>query len=239
METLVSIKKLSKIFPGKVALDDVSLDIRKGEILGLLGVNGAGKTTLLSVLATLYPPTSGDIEFEGRSIFDDVYAYRCSMGLCPQAPNGDDQLTVYDNLYFGGLFYGMEPVAVKARIAELSALLSLDEYLDAYPTVLSGGYKQRFMLARALIHRPKLVLLDEPTVGLDPHIRREVWSLIGSIRDAGVSVVLTTHYLEEAEVLSDRVCLLHAGRVKLIDTPEKLMADFSKKNLEEVFLELL
>lgn len=238
-DILLRVSEVTKKYGQKQALKGVSLDIQRGEILGLLGVNGAGKTTLSSIIATLHPPTSGDVLFEGGSIYKNLGAYRFQLGFCPQHPNLNATMTLGDNLRFSGRFYGMEEAAIEKRLAELVAKFELGEYLHQFASVLSGGYKQRFMIARSLMHSPQLLLLDEPTVGMDPHIRRQIWSLIKDLKADGVTVLLTTHYLDEAEQLSDRVCILDAGQIKLIDTPEKLKDDFKKNNLEDVFLQLM
>jgi ABC-2 type transport system ATP-binding protein len=221
------------------ALRGISLDIYRGEILGLLGINGAGKTTLSSLLATQYPATSGEILYEGQSIYGNLAGYRSVIGYCPQKPNVDQALTLRENLYFAGLFYGLDDQAIATRTRELAKQFVLEEYLDAKITTLSGGYRQRFMLARSLMHNPELVLLDEPTVGLDPHIRRQLWQCIKDLKSHGVTVILTTHYLDEAEQLSDRVCILDKGIILHVDTPENLIRNRAKKNLEEVFLALI
>jgi ABC-2 type transport system ATP-binding protein len=236
---LLKIKNIKKRYDTKEALKGVSLDIYKGEILSLLGVNGAGKTTLSSIIATLHPPTEGDIEFEGRSIYEDVATYRYKMGFCPQRPNLNPELTLEQNLRLSGSYYGMKDEQITERLERLVQQFSLQQYLHQKANVLSGGYKQRFMITRALMHNPQLVILDEPTVGLDPHIRRQLWQQIRDLKQLGVTVILTTHYLDEAEQLSDRVCVLDGGLIKLIETPDKLKADFNMKNLEDVFIALM
>jgi len=241
--TLLSIQKVSKIYgSGKssmIALDAVSLDVYEQEVLALLGVNGAGKSTLSSLIATLHPPTSGEIFFEGKSIYQDLVHYRSQLGFCPQKPNLDGMLTLEQNLRFAGRYYRMPEEVITKRLYALVEQFELKKYLDCKASVLSGGYKQRFMIARSLMHSPKLVILDEPTVGLDPHIRRELWEIIRQLKAAGVTVILTTHYLDEAEYLSDRVCMLDKGHIKLIETPEKLLSDFEQSTLEEVFLAMI
>lgn len=236
---LLHIKNVRKCYGEKEALKGVTLDIYEGEIFGLLGVNGAGKTTLSSIVATLHPPTQGDILYKGISIYNDIMRYRLQLGFCPQKPNLNDMLTLEQNLIFAGRYYGMDDDCIATRVATLSKQFGLDSYLSQTSTVLSGGYKQRFMIARSLMHNPKLLLLDEPTVGLDPQIRRQLWSIIKELKSQGVTVLLTTHYLDEAEQLSDRVCILDQGQVKLVDTPDKLKADFNQKNLEDVFVSLM
>jgi len=236
---LLRVKNIKKRYATKEALRGISLDIYEGEIFGLLGPNGAGKTTLSSIIATLHPPTEGDIEFNGQSIYNDITAYRFQLGFCAQKPNLNGELSLEDNLVFAGRYYGMSEQDIKNRVALLAQQFELEPYLPQKAQVLSGGYKQRFMIARSLIHSPKLVLLDEPTVGLDPHIRRQLWVKIKELKQLGVTVILTTHYLDEAEYLSDRVCILAQGQVRLIETPDKLMADFKQKNLEDVFIQLM
>lgn len=236
---LLKINNVKKSYGSKQALKGVSLEIYKGEILGLLGVNGAGKTTLSSIIATLHPPTEGDVEFDGKSIYADVAKYRYNIGFCPQRPNLNPELTLEQNLRFSGSYYGMTTEQIDARLKLLIKQFELGQYLDQKASVLSGGYKQRFMIARALMHNPQLVILDEPTVGLDPHIRRQLWQQIRDLKALGVTVILTTHYLDEAEQLSDRVCVLDGGLIKLIETPDKLKADFNMQNLEDVFIALM
>ena len=236
---LLRIKNIKKRYSTKEALKGISLDIYKGEILGLLGVNGAGKTTLSSIIATLHPPTEGDIECEGVSIYDDIATYRYKIGFCPQRPNLDPALTLEQNLRLSGTYYQMTKEEIDRRLDFLVDQFDLREYLHQKASVLSGGYKQRFMIARALMHNPQLVILDEPTVGLDPHIRRQLWQQIRDLKQLGVTVILTTHYLDEAEQLSDRVCVLDNGLIKLVETPGKLKADFNMQNLEDVFIALM
>ena len=236
---LLKINNIKKRYGAKQALKGVSLDIYKGEIFGLLGVNGAGKTTLSSIIATLHPATEGDIQFEGKSIYEDIAAYRYKIGYCPQKPNLNSELTLEQNLRFSGSYYGMTEEEIDARLGQLVKQFELGQYLHQKANVLSGGYKQRFVIARALMHNPQLVILDEPTVGLDPHIRRQLWQQIRDLKQLGVTVILTTHYLDEAEQLSDRVCVLDGGLIKLIDTPDKLKADFKMNNLEDVFIALM
>lgn len=221
------------------ALKGVTLDIKRGEILSLLGINGAGKSTLSSIIATLIPPSDGDIIFKGASIYTNIINYRKHLGFCPQRPNLDTSISLEMNLRFAGRFYDMSETAIDDRLHVLIAQLELSEYLDRTAMVLSGGYKQRFMIARSIMHNPDILLLDEPTVGLDPHIRRQLWDIMKILNKTGVTILLTTHYLDEAEKLSDRVCVLDHGLIKLVDTPEKLLSDFKKENLEDVFLALI
>lgn len=240
---LLSIKNITKTFKTSnktiQALKGVSLDIYQGEILSLLGINGAGKTTLSSIISSLNPPTSGDITYNKISIYKDLINYRRIIGFCPQKPNIDSMLSIEENLHFAGRYFNVPENEIKKRATELMKKFSLIQYAHSKGSILSGGYKQRFLLARTLMHQPKIVILDEPTVGLDPHIRRNLWDVIKALKNDGVTVLLTTHYLDEAEYLSDRVCILDKGVIKLIDTPENLKATYNQDNLENVFIELI
>ncbi len=238
-EILLKVKNIKKMYGSSLVLKGITLDIFKGEILSLLGVNGAGKTTLSSIIATLHPPTEGTIEYNGKSIYDNIADFRLKLGFCPQKPNLNPYLTLEQNLLFAGRFYGISEIEIRERIDYLVKQLELKQYLHEKASILSGGYKQRFMIARSLIHRPEFLILDEPTVGLDPNIRRSLWKTIRELKNEGITVLLTTHYLDEAEKLSDRVCILDKGQIKLIDTPDKLIADFKQNNLEDMFIELL
>lgn len=238
-EVLLKVKNIKKSYGKSQVLKGITIDIHKGEILSLLGVNGAGKTTLSSIIATLHPATEGDIEYNGQSIYNNIADFRFKLGYCPQKPNLNDMLTLEQNLVFAGRFYGLAEHEIKSRIDQLVTQLQLRQYLQEKASVLSGGYKQRFMIARSLIHQPQFIILDEPTVGLDPQIRRNLWDIIKDLKNNGITVLLTTHYLDEAEKLSDRVCILDQGQIKLVDTPDKLMSDFKHKNLEDVFIDLL
>lgn len=220
------------------ALDGVTIAIKKGEVFGLLGQNGAGKTTLSSIIATLHPPTSGDILYRGTSIYKDLNRYRRQLGFCPQKPNLDPELSVEENLVFAGRYYLMGQEKIAQRVHLLMTQLKLGQYAGFKVNALSGGNKQKVLIARALIHEPEVVILDEPTVGLDPDIRRQLWDIIAKLRDNGITVILTTHYLDEAEVLCDRVCILKEGKVLEIETVAQLRARFHNKKLEEVYMEL-
>lgn len=241
-QVLISIKEVTKTYQGHPviqALKGINLDIFAGEVLSLLGVNGAGKTTLSSIIATLHPATTGDILYNGTSIYDDVISFRRIIGFCPQKPNIDSMLTIKENLMFAGRYFNMPHDQIEQRMQELMVKFQLTKYANSKGSILSGGYRQRFLLARTLMHKPKLIILDEPTVALDPHIRRNLWDVIKELKKEGVTILLTTHYLEEAEILSDRVCILDSGMIKLIDTPENLKRNFSQANLEDVFIKLM
>lgn len=240
---ILHIKNLTKTYKSNNqlvhALNGVSLSIQEGEIFGLLGVNGAGKTTLSSILATVHPATSGELLFKGKSIYEDLYTYRKSLGFCPQYQNLDPFLTVEENLIFAGRYFLMPESTIKARVQELMEQLELTRYASFDVSALSGGNKQRVLIARALMNKPAIVILDEPTVGLDPDIRKKLWQQIADLKKMGITIILTTHYLDEAEVLSDRVCILHRGRVLLIESVAHLKEKHQKAKLEDVFLHLM
>ncbi|MCH9633251.1 MAG: Linearmycin resistance ATP-binding protein LnrL [Chlamydiae bacterium] len=240
-DSFITVEQIKKVFktkrrPDKEALKGVSFDILKGEVLGLLGVNGAGKTTLSSILASLTPASSGDVLWQGRSIYSQLNAYRRIVGFCPQKPNLDQILTLDQNLLFAGRFYGMSDKEARMKKDQFIEQFALEGYKDSLASTLSGGYKQRFLIARSLIHSPQLVILDEPTVGLDAHIRHELWKVINDLKKDGVTIILTTHYLEEAEALVDRVCMLDHGEVHAIGTLSQVMKNYDKDKLEDVLL---
>ncbi len=245
MTTLLQVSKVSKTYrdrkgrPLREALREATFELYKGEIFGLLGVNGAGKTTLSSILATMHPPTSGDVLWKGRSIYSQLLDYRKIVGMCPQKPNIEKRLSIEENLLFAARCYGLSPAQAFERKEEMLTHFDLKKYAKSGLEELSGGYRQRFLIARALMHKPEFLILDEPTVGLDPHIRRQIWEVIKTIRSNSVSVILTTHYLDEAEILSDRVCLIHDGLIRTIDTPHNLKKHHKKNSLEEVFLKFV
>lgn len=240
---MLEIKNISKIYIKNgvttPALDNVSITIGKGEIFALLGVNGAGKTTLSSIIATLHPATSGNILLDGVSIYNDLKSYRRMLGFCPQYPNLDSYLTVEENLIYAGHYFLLPAEAIQQRVTQLMKKFNLARYAQFQISALSGGYKQRVSIARALIHQPKIIIFDEPTVGLDPHIRRQLWDIIKELKEDGITSIITTHYLDEAEVLADRVCILNKGKILLTKSVEEIKKEHSASTLEEAFLTLM
>jgi ABC-type multidrug transport system ATPase subunit len=242
---LLQIKNLSKIYMHRRlgipihALQEIDLTINRGEVFSLLGVNGAGKTTLSSILATLHPPTTGDVLFHGKSIYDNITEYRMKLGFVPQKQNLDPLLNVYDNLLFAGRYFLLSEKAIKARIDTLLEQFGLTRYAHYSIDSLSGGNQQRVLIARALIHNPEVIILDEPTVALDSDIRRALWNQIVELKKTGITIILTTHYLEEAEFLSERVCVLHRGYIVMIETVSELKHKYEAEKLEDAFLALV
>ncbi len=240
---LLKVVNISKVYQTKNgiinALSGVNLNIHKGEIISLLGPNGAGKTTLSSILATLHPPTKGDILFNGVSIYKDISNYRRNLGFCPQKPNLDPFLNIEENLIFAGRYFLLSESEIQKKVPELLKQFHIEKYAKSEIKSLSGGTKQRVLIARALIHNPEIVIFDEPTVGLDPDIRRQLWQIIKDLAKKGISIILTTHYLDEAEELSDRICILNKGKIVLTEKLSELKAKHKDKNLEDLFLHLL
>jgi len=217
---MIHIKGLTKKFDDRTAVDDLSLDIDKGEVFGLLGPNGAGKTTTIRMLTMLTKPTAGTIRIDGCDHGDQCI--KAVIGVVPQHFNLDIELTAWENLELHGRLHHMPVEVRRRRIAQLLEYVELSERASEMVQKFSGGMKRRLMIARALLHRPKVLFLDEPTVGLDPQVRRRLWELIRHLKDEGLTVLLTTHYIEEAESLCQRVAILEKGKLIALDTPAAL-----------------
>ncbi|MCP4117732.1 MAG: ATP-binding cassette domain-containing protein [Desulfobacteraceae bacterium] len=220
---MIQVDNLIKNYKTVKALAGVDISVKPGEIFAYLGPNGAGKTTTIRILTGLTQATSGTCVINGFNIEKEVRRAKQQYGLVPQAINLDQELTVRENLVIHGWLYRMKSADISAKIDELLDYVELSEKKDSQVKTLSGGMKRRLMVARALLHGPKVLFLDEPTVGLDPGIRRKIWALIKKIRTTGTTIFLTTHYIEEAEFLADRVAFLDQGRIVALDTPDHLM----------------
>ncbi|CCO07999.1 ABC transporter ATP-binding protein [Desulforamulus hydrothermalis] len=214
--------RVTKLHGDKAAVDHLSLHIKPGEFFGLLGPNGAGKTTTLRLLTALTPPTAGQITVNGQPVSRNNTAAKRQIGLVPQHINLEPELTVEENLRLHGLLYNMSRQEINRRIDRLLAFSDLAAERKALAGNLSGGMKRKVMIARALMHQPALLLLDEPTAGLDVFSRRRVWDLIKSLNARGMTILLTTHYLEEAEHLCSRIGLLKKGRLIMTGSVEEL-----------------
>lgn len=219
---MIHIEGFSKKFGDRTAVESLSLDIAKGEIFGLLGPNGAGKTTTIRVLTMLTRPTIGKIVIDGREASQDEQHIKSVIGVVPQHFNLDIDLTPWENLELHGRLHHMPPEVRKKRIAQLLKYVELDDRAKDMVQKFSGGMKRRLMIARALLHQPKILFLDEPTVGLDPQVRRRLWDLIRRLKGEGLTVLLTTHYIEEAENLCQRVAIMDKGKLISIDSPMAL-----------------
>jgi ABC-2 type transport system ATP-binding protein len=224
---------------GTEALRGVSLEIEAGEFFGLLGPNGAGKSTLIHCATGLAQPTAGTIRVFGHDALDHYEQARLAVGLAPQDLNLDWFLTVEETLDYHGGYFGMPRNERRERAAELLDVFSLVEKKDERTRTLSGGMKRRLILARALMHRPRLLILDEPTAGVDVELRLELWHYVQRINEEGTTILLTTHYLEEAEQLCDRIAFIAGGEIVATGTSQQLAGRFGVASLEDAYLELV
>ena len=220
---MINIQNLQKSYGATNALSGIDLTVPGGELFAYLGPNGAGKTTTIRILTGLTRLSAGTATLNGYDIRTASMAAKRQCGLVPQHVNLDSELTVGENLDIHGRLFGMSGAQRKERIDELLTYIEIQDRIDSLAKHLSGGLKRRVMIARALLHNPRILFLDEPTVGLDASIRRRIWSLIKKIQKRGTTIFLTTHYIEEAEFLADRVAFLDSGRIVAVDTPTALM----------------
>ena len=226
---IVEIENLTKIYESKlrvVAVDGIDLELKQGEIFGLLGPNGAGKTTTISVATTRTLPTSGTVRIAGIDVVEHPAHARRLIGVVPQFNTLDRSLTVFENLYYHCRYFGFSHRQAKSRSLELLEQFLLSERKGMYPAQLSGGLAQRVQIARAIAHRPTVLFLDEPSAGLDPQSRMAMWQAVEGLHKEGITVLLTTHYMEEADSLSDRVAIIDYGRVLALGSPQKLKSTF-------------
>ncbi len=243
-DSIVKVHKIYKKYGHKTAVNGISFEVKKGEIFGILGPNGAGKTTTLEMIETLRTIDGGSASIDGVDVAKHPYEIRAMIGVQPQSPGFQDKTKLSELIRMFAAAYG-EKVDPKKFLDEVN----LGDKADSYVENLSGGQKQRFSIVAALVHSPKVFFLDEPTTGLDPQARRNLWKLIQGVRDRGISVILTTHYMDEAEVLCDRIAIMDAGNIIALDTPKNLIKHllargFSKDqkveqaNLEDVFIDM-
>jgi len=234
MKNVISVKNLIKKYGSLTAVDDISFEVKKGEVFGLLGENGAGKTTTLEMIEGLRKPTSGSIEVLGCDIRKNLHDIKERIGVQLQSSAYYDYLKLHEILELFASFYQ------KSRDPnELLKMVELEEKSNQYVRNLSGGQKQRFSIIASLINDPEIIFLDEPTTGLDPIGRRHTWEIISQIKKQGKTIILTTHYMEEAEILCGRVAIMDKGKIVVIDSPENLIKKTSSAaNLEDVFIAL-
>src|SRR5687767_8849672 len=238
MQSIISIKDLAKTYAsGFEALKRTHLEIRRGEIFGLLGPNGAGKTTLINIVCGIVNPTGGTITVDGHDIRKDARAARDLIGLVPQEISTDAFETVWDTTRFSRGLFGKPKSA--AYCESVLRSLSLWDKKDSKIMTLSGGMKRRVMIAKALAHEPRILFLDEPTAGVDVELRRDMWSLVRSLRESGVTIILTTHYIQEAEEMADRIGVINKGELVLVEDKTTLMRKLGRKQLTLQLLERL
>ena len=243
-EVVVSVKDLQKSYGGHQVVRGISFEVRRGETFGILGPNGAGKTTTLEMIEALRPIDGGSVEVGGILVGDDPQAVKQIIGIQLQSSHFYDRLNLVEQLKMFASFYGssVDPLAILDDV-------ELADKAKSSVEQMSGGQKQRFSIATALVNKPKVLFLDEPTTGLDPQARRHLWDLIRTIKKKGVTIILTTHYLEEAELLCDRVAIMDKGAIIALDSPKNLIKDLLKRgftkeqvpekaNLEDVFIDL-
>ena len=240
----IEVKDLKKYFIGKHGFDDVkavdgiSFQVKKGELFGLLGPNGAGKTTTINILIGLMPPTEGSAVVGGYNVKTDLKMIKELISLCPQEPSVFKFLTGMENIEFFGNMHLMSKKKIIEQAEKLLKLLGLFEASKRRAKEYSGGMLRQLNLIVALVNEPDILFLDEPTVGMDPRVRRKTWEFIGSLDKQDTTIILTTHYIEEAEALCDRVAIIDFGKLIAIGPPKKLMEEYECKNLEEVFLKI-
>lgn len=234
----ITIDNLTKQFGDVTAVDRLSLSVSKGELFGLLGPNGAGKTTTINVLCGLLPPTQGSVIVSGYDVQKEPEKVKALIGVCPQDTAVFDYLSGRENIEFFGNLHGLSKETLKTNTDTLLEKMGFTEDANRRVNIFSGGMRRRINLAMALVHDPEIAFLDEPTVGMDPQSRRAVWDFINDLKSQDKTIMLTTHYMEEAEELCDRVGVIDYGKLIALDTPTQLMEKYDAKNLEDVFIEL-
>ncbi|KKN66121.1 hypothetical protein LCGC14_0475000 [marine sediment metagenome] len=237
-ENAIVIKGLVKRFGDILAVDDLNLEIKRGELFGLLGPNGAGKSTMINILSGLLKPTEGTAYVGGYDVIKDLKKVKELIGVCPQEVAVFKFLSGRENIELFGSLHGMTKSEIKERTEELLKLANFTETSKRKAKGYSGGMARQLNLLIAIVNDPKIAYLDEPTVGMDARARRKTWEFIGSLKEQNKTVILTTHYIEEAEALSDRVGIIDYGQLIALGTPKELMEKHGSKNLEEVFLKI-
>ena len=233
-ESLISARGLTKKYGDFTAVDAIDFDVAKGESFGLLGPNGAGKSTTMRIIAATSQRTSGTISILGRDPEEHGPQIRAHLGVVPQQDNLDGELTVTENLFIYGRYFGLSKKFIRAKIEELLAFAQLEEKRDVKVDALSGGMKRRLTIARALVSEPDILMLDEPTTGLDPQARHILWDRLFRLKETGVTLVLTTHFMDEAEQLCDRLVVMDKGKIMAEGSPLELIKMYSTKEVLEV-----
>jgi len=235
--TVISVRNLVKRFGSFIANDNLSFDVYEGEIFGFLGANGAGKTTTIRILAGLSEPTSGDVQVAGYNAAREPEQIKTKIGYMCQKFSLYEDLTVRENIMLFGGIYGMGKSQIKERMRKLLEKLNFVEYENRLISELPLGFRQKLAFSVAVLHEPKIVFLDEPTGGVDPVTRRQFWEMIYETASGGITIFVTTHYMDEAEYC-DRVSIMNEGRIVALDTPERLKKQYYAKSVEEVFVKI-
>ena len=233
-EVLISARGLTKKFGDLVAVDGIDFDVSKGESFGLLGPNGAGKSTVMRMIGATSQRNSGQLTILGKDPEKNGPQIRAHLGVVPQQDNLDTELSVAENLYIYGRYFGLPRKFVKGKIEELLTFAQLEEKRDSKVDSLSGGMKRRLTIARALVSEPEILMLDEPTTGLDPQARHILWDRLFRLKEQGVTLVITTHFMDEAEQLCDRLIVMDKGKIMAEGSPSSLIRDYSTKEVLEV-----
>ncbi|MDD5774044.1 MAG: ABC transporter ATP-binding protein [bacterium] len=234
---IVRIKGVSKDYDSLRAVDNIDLEIKKGECFGFLGPNGAGKTTIMGIIYCFMPPTSGEVRVFDMNVMEKPSEVKARIGVVPQEENLDPDLSVLENLIVYARYFNIPKKESLARARELLKFIELESKADVNINALSGGMKHRLILARALINNPDLLILDEPTVGLDPYSRIYVWERLNYLKSKNTTLILTTHYMEEAVKLCDRVAIMDEGKIMDVASPSELMEKYGG-SMEEIYLKL-
>jgi ABC-2 type transport system ATP-binding protein len=235
----IKVEKLIKKFGDFTAVNNISFEVAEGEIFAFLGPNGAGKTTTIKMLTTLLDKTKGTIYINGIDPSNDKNGVRKSFGIVFQDQSLDDELTAYENMEFHGILYNVPGVVLKKRIEEMMKFVELWDRKDNLVKTFSGGMKRRLEIARGLLHHPKVMFLDEPTLGLDPQTRNHIWSYIKKLnKEENITIFFTTHYMEEAERIANRIAIIDKGRIVATGTVDQLKKKTKKSSLEDIFLDL-
>ncbi len=234
MDSVIEVKGLRKTYGGQAVVDGIDLQVRRGECFGLLGPNGAGKSTTLRMLMGTTPPDSGEIGILGFNVRADARRMRERVGVVPQKDNLDPDFTVAENLSVYASYFGLRGNDAKQRLRELLSFVALEEKANANVATLSGGMQRRLTLARALVNSPDLLVLDEPSTGLDPQARHVIWQRMRSLKSEGKTLVLTTHYMDEAERLCDRMAIMDHGKILVVGSPRELIETLIEPHVLEV-----
>lgn len=238
-KSIIRVKNLTKKFDKLIAVNEISFEVKKGEVFAFLGPNGAGKTTAIKMMTTLLSPTRGEISLNGFDVLKDRNEVRQSFGIVFQDPSLDDDLTAYENMEFHGVIYYVPKDVRKTRIEELLRLVDLWDRKKDLVKTFSGGMKRRLEIARGLLHHPKVLFLDEPTLGLDPQTRNHIWNYVKDLnKKEKVTVFFTTHNMEEAERVAERIAIIDHGKIVASGTSEELKKKTAVETLEQAFLEL-